>query len=73
LGLVGIYDNRASFPGKHVVDDRVPVWTQALATQRRELAEVGFFDPANQPEGVTDGTKRRRDEQLAGAATSGRW
>lgn len=73
LGLVGIYDNRASFPGDHVVVYRVPVWTQAHATQRGEIAEVGFFDPASPPVGVTGGTQRRLDELFAGAAISDRW
>jgi 8-oxo-dGTP pyrophosphatase MutT (NUDIX family) len=73
LDLVSIHANHAFFPNDHVLVYRITVWTQGAATQKGEIAEVGFFDPQKPPEGISKGTQRRLDELFAGAARSELW
>ena len=71
--LVSVHANHAFFPNDHVLVYRITAWTQGEATQRGEIAEVRFFDPANPPDDVSKGTKRRLDEIFAGASRSEHW
>jgi 8-oxo-dGTP pyrophosphatase MutT (NUDIX family) len=71
--LVSVHANHANYPGDHVLVFRVDAWDQIKATQRGEIAEVGFFDPKSPPEGVTKGTARRLAELFGGAAVSEEW
>lgn len=71
--LVSVHANHAFFPNDHVLVYRITAWTQGEATQKGEIAEIGFFDPRKPPDGVTKGTQRRLDELFAGAARSEHW
>jgi ADP-ribose pyrophosphatase YjhB (NUDIX family) len=73
LQLVSLHANHAFFPNDHVLVFRVKDWTQGKMTSRGEIAETGFFDPANPPEGTSRGTKHRLDELFAGAKVSELW
>jgi len=43
------------------------------ATSRGEIAEVGFFDPLNPPEGVSPGTRNRLGEMFGSRTRSNLW
>ena len=61
--LLGIYSNRATFPGDHVAVYVVRSWRQArIMTPNREIAELGFFDRDGLPHDTTEGTRRRIEE-----------
>jgi 8-oxo-dGTP pyrophosphatase MutT (NUDIX family) len=71
--LVSAHANHAFFPGDHILLFRIDQWTQAPIDNRMEIAELGFFDPANPPEGTTGGTLRRIAELFRGQAVDGIW
>jgi 8-oxo-dGTP pyrophosphatase MutT (NUDIX family) len=72
LRLVSIHSNFQNFPGDHVLVYTTHIWTQTATTTAHEIAEYGFYDPANLPIGTTPGTKRRLAE-WAGASISPTW
>lgn len=73
LELISIHANHAFFPNDHVLLYRVSRWTQGQATSRGEIAETGFFDPRDPPEGTSKGTARRLAELFSGAPRSESW
>jgi ADP-ribose pyrophosphatase YjhB (NUDIX family) len=63
--LMGIYDNRALFPGDHVAMYIVRDWHRVRATKpNMEIAETGFFHPEALPEAMNPGARRRIEEIL---------
>lgn len=73
MDLVSVHANHAFFPGDHVLVFRVRDWTRGEATSRGEVAETGFFDPLQPPEGVTKGTARRLKEIFGAKPVSELW
>lgn len=73
MELVSVHDNTAFFPNDHVLVYRISLWTRGEATSRGEIAEAGFFDPLNPPEGVSGGTARRLAELFGGGAPGEFW
>jgi 8-oxo-dGTP pyrophosphatase MutT (NUDIX family) len=73
IELVSVHANHAFFPNDHVLVYRIARWTQGKATSRGEIAEVGFFDPLNPPEGVSPGTRNRLGEMFGGRTRSDLW
>jgi len=71
--LVSIHNNHRIFPGDHVLVYRVDQWRQVEATQRGEIARIGFFAPDALPEGTTPATRARIREALAGAQVDLMW
>jgi 8-oxo-dGTP pyrophosphatase MutT (NUDIX family) len=71
--LVSVHFNHANHPNDHVLVYRIDAWERVEATQRGEIAEVGFYDPKSPPEGVTGGTARRLAEIFGGVAVSEAW
>ncbi|MBP0617998.1 NUDIX domain-containing protein [Jiella sp. KSK16Y-1] len=64
--LVSVYFNRAASNRDHVLLYRSGGFRRsALKMPDREIAETGFFDLDDLPEGTTEATRRRLDE-LAG-------
>ena len=73
IELVSVHANHAFFPNDHVLVYRIARWTQGKATSRGEIAEVGFFDPLNPPEGVSPGTRNRLGEMFGSRTRSNLW
>jgi len=71
--LLSIHDNRRIFPGDHVLIYRIAAWRQVTATQRGEIAQIGFFAPDALPETTTRATRNRIAEALQGAAIDPFW
>lgn len=72
--LLGIYSNRAIFPGDHVAIYVVRSWKQVReVTPNLEIAEVGFFPIDDLPPATTDGTRRRLDEMRGRAPKQQLW
>jgi ADP-ribose pyrophosphatase YjhB (NUDIX family) len=59
--LYGVYSNFALWNSDHVVVYTLEQFEFAPRTHW-EIAEVGFFDPKNLPQGTTPGTVRRLEE-----------
>lgn len=73
LELISVHANHAFFPNDHVLVYRIATWTQGKSTQKGEIAEVGFFDPASPPADISKGTQRRLDEIFGGKPRSEHW
>lgn len=72
--LMGIYDNRALFPGDHVAMYVVRHWHRLRATESNmEIAETGFFHPEALPEAMNSGARRRIEEILGRRAREDVW
>lgn len=73
--LVNVYSNHQNFPNDHVLLYRVPwgSWQAVQATQRGEIAETAWVDPASPPDGITKGTLMRLQELYDGQPTSPYW
>ena len=73
--LFGIYDNRAVFPGDHVLLYvlRPGQYVRHPWQPNAEIAELGFFASEALPADTTDGTRRRIAEVLEGAPPSVQW
>ncbi len=68
--LVGIYDNRAIFPGDHVVIYAVRHWRRdRIPAPNMEIAETGFFHPDALPDTTVPSARRRIEEMLGMRAT----
>ncbi len=63
--LLSLHSNHARFRGDHVLVYRIESWRPCKATSRGEIHEIGWFDPAALPEGITEPTRRRIAEALA--------
>jgi ADP-ribose pyrophosphatase YjhB (NUDIX family) len=72
IALVSIHSNFENFPGDHVMVYVARQWTQTSTDTAHEIAEYGFFHPAQLPSGTTAGTRGRLAE-LAGAKVSQTW
>ena len=72
ITLVSVHANFDNFPGDHVLVYIARAWTQTGTNSAHEIAEYGFYDPANLPAGTTAGTRRRVAEQ-AGTPVSETW
>lgn len=63
--LVGIYDNRAIFPGDHVAIYVVRHWRRdRIPAPNMEIAETGFFHPDALPDNTVPSARRRIEEML---------
>jgi 8-oxo-dGTP pyrophosphatase MutT (NUDIX family) len=71
--LVSAHANHAFFPGDHILFYRIERWTQQPVDNAAEIAEFGFFDPAQTPAGTTAGTLRRIAELFSGQEPDGVW
>jgi len=71
--LIGAYSNERVFKGDHVAVYRVQDWRACGGEKAGEIAETGWFDPLNPPDGTTPGTKRRLREAFANEAVSDTW
>ena len=72
LKLLSIHNNSQNFLGDHVLVYVTYKWVQTTTNTAHEIAEYGFFDPAQLPDGTTQGTRRRLTE-WAGEPTSATW
>ena len=72
--LLGIYSNRAVFPGDHVAIYVVRCWRR-IRTPRpnAEIADASFFPLDALPEGTSEGTRQRLEEMLGRAAKREFW
>jgi len=71
--LVSVHSQEAQFRGDHVLVYRVTEWRPCAPSSRGEIAQIGWFSPADLPEDVTRGTRRRIEEALAAAAPDLDW
>jgi ADP-ribose pyrophosphatase YjhB (NUDIX family) len=72
--LFGIFSNEQFFPGDHVALYVVRDWRQSrIPEPNLEIAEIGFFAPDALPGETTEGTRRRIQEVLNGAAPAEHW
>tara|TARA_R110002072_G_scaffold36848_2_gene108182 strand:- start:3751 stop:4251 length:501 start_codon:yes stop_codon:yes gene_type:complete len=69
----GIYSNDRVFRGDHVLLYRVRDWQMCEGEKAGEIAETGWFDPHNPPDGTTPGTRRRLQEMFSDQVRSGHW
>ncbi|WP_244540394.1 NUDIX domain-containing protein [Hyphomicrobium sp. CS1BSMeth3] len=72
--LVGIYDNRALFPGDHVAIYVIRQWHRnRVPKPNLEIAETGFFHPDHLPENVAPAARRRIEEMLGRRSPQAAW
>ena len=71
--IFALYSNHANFAGDHIGLFRIGAWKPCQPRADQEIAERGFFDPANPPEGTTPATLRRLAEVFIGAPVSATW
>jgi 8-oxo-dGTP pyrophosphatase MutT (NUDIX family) len=72
IALVSVHANFENFPGDHVLVYVTQAWTQIATNSADEIAEYGFYDPADLPHGTTAGTRRRLNE-WAGSPAAPTW
>ena len=71
-GLFGVYANFTPYRCDHVALFLSRKWHKT--NQRSaEIAEIGFFDANDLPEGTTDATQRRIDEYMGRQPLSRYW
>jgi ADP-ribose pyrophosphatase YjhB (NUDIX family) len=72
--LIGIYDNRAVFPGDHVAIYVVRRWRRnRILTPNMEIAETGFFHPDALPDTIVPAARRRIEEMRGRRAPEAVW
>jgi ADP-ribose pyrophosphatase YjhB (NUDIX family) len=71
--IFALYSNHAIFAGDHIGLYRLGAWKACPSRADNEIAERGFFNPANPPEGTTPATLRRLAEVFGGAPVSATW
>lgn len=71
--IFALYSNHANYAGDHIGLYRLGAWKPCPPRVDGEIAERGFFDPANPPEGTTPATLRRLAEVFKGAPVSATW
>ncbi len=72
--LMGIYDNRAVFPGDHVAIFIVREWHRTHVPEPNlEIAETAFFHPDALPEATNPGSRRRIEEMLGRRKREATW
>lgn len=73
LQLLSVHDNRATFPGDHVLVYRLDDWTPVPPTSKGEILRREWFDPRALPEGTTAGCRRRVAQALDGTPPDLLW
>lgn len=72
--LIGIYDNRALFPGDHVAIYVVRQWRRnRVPAPNMEIAETGFFHPDALPDAIVPAARRRIEEMRGRRAHEAVW
>lgn len=71
--IFALYSNHANFAGDHIGLYRISAWKPCPTRADNEIAERGFFDPANPPEGTTKATLRRLAEVFEGVPPNATW
>lgn len=73
--LIGVFSNHRVFRNDHVILYRVKAgdWTPCGNPVGREISEIVWADPAQPPEDVTDGTRRRLAELYGSQPVSPYW
>jgi ADP-ribose pyrophosphatase YjhB (NUDIX family) len=71
--LVSVHSNERYFRGDHVLVYRIDRFTLTERTSHGEIAEIGWFDPADPPEDTHRATRTRLAEIFGGAATTTSW
>ena len=72
--LFGSYLNRKAANSDHVLLFVCKTWEQVSPFKpNREIAEIGFFDPENLPEGTTQSTRDRLAEIINSIPVSEEW
>ncbi|MHA6289324.1 NUDIX domain-containing protein [Maricaulis sp. CAU 1757] len=70
---VGLFANRTRFRGDHVMVYRVSQWQACQPDCDGEIAEIGWFDPQQPPEGATEATRLRLAECFSDECVSPWW
>lgn len=71
--VLGVYANHRKFRGDHVVVCIVRNWSPCTPNADGEIAESGWFDPADPPKGTTPATRGRLAEYLGQAPVVDVW
>ena len=71
--IVALYSNHSNFAGDHIGLFRIGAWKPCQPHASQEIAERGFFNPADPPQGTTPATLRRLAEVFKGAPVSATW
>jgi ADP-ribose pyrophosphatase YjhB (NUDIX family) len=72
--LIGIYDNRAAFPGDHVAIYVIRRWHRdRVPAPNMEIAETGFFHTDALPDTIVPAARRRIEEMLGRRAAEAVW
>lgn len=71
--LVGIFSNEKIFRGDHVALFKVTRFEQRNWKPGREIAEIGFFDPHDLPQGATNSTRQRISELVNNTPPPPHW
>lgn len=71
--LMSIHSNERFFRGDHVLVYRFDAFATGELTHRGEIAEVGWFDPADLPPDAHRSTRSRLAEMFGGASADPRW
>jgi ADP-ribose pyrophosphatase YjhB (NUDIX family) len=71
--LFGVYANEKNFRGDHIVFYVIREFERDYFTPTSEIAAARFFEPAEVPSDVTDGTMRRIAEVRDGRSPGGHW
>jgi ADP-ribose pyrophosphatase YjhB (NUDIX family) len=73
MRLVSIHANFANFKGDHVLLYQARASSFVPTNSAHEIAEIGYFNPTNLPDGTTAGTRRRIGEILNSGSPSQTW
>jgi 8-oxo-dGTP pyrophosphatase MutT (NUDIX family) len=73
LQLVGIFSNDRLFRGDHLAFYTLRDFERRTFRPTAEIADAMFFDPADLPVKVNEGSRRRIDELLTGKTPSTEW
>ena len=71
--LVSIHSNERFFRGDHVLVFAVNAFTVSQRTSHGEIAEIGWFDPADLPDDAHRSTRARLAEIFGGAPVDPAW
>lgn len=71
--LVSIHSNERYFRGDHVLVYRIDRFTMTDRSSHGEIAEIGWFDPANLPEDTHRGSRARLAEVFGAGPFSPVW
>ncbi|WP_420479480.1 NUDIX domain-containing protein [Brevundimonas sp. FT23028] len=71
--LVSVHSNERYFRGDHVLVYRIDRFTLTDRSSHGEIAEIGWFDPADLPADTHRATRARLAEVFGGAPVSPAW